>query len=509
MTASHRLVIKDAIWQILWRVISALCGFLVIKIISPYLWPLRYGDYSTILKYFAIWSALADFGLYVIAVKRLGQVKNVADETGDNTQLKSQYGKFVGTRFLIMTVVYTLALIIAYFLPAYTSNPYLIRGLPIGMIFSASFMAAGILQLPLQLFWKMEKLSFALIFARIVQILVLVWSVYVVFQNIEFNGTNISIVAFCMIIFSVLVSGLTQMIYVWVKSNKLLPLKISFDLKFTKNIIKENWKYWAAYYLSSFHTLIVLIFLSNFFPTSEWHTHTGIWALGLALIEIFLIIPSALGNSLLHKVASFSNEHKKKSFGNLMTMIFWIGWIIFVNFLLFNEEIVQIISWSNYISDTFANPGTNLILPFLAVVLWMSFVKQIFNYIFVANEKQNVLLKINLIWVILWVGLWLYTVPKYGINGWIVTQLFLEIMFVSGAILVAWQNKLLPIINYRKAGYLTLLILIFGLLWRWGVNTSTDNLVMFFVIAGVFNILFILPALPTIKKIARWLTIID
>jgi len=38
---------------------------------SPYLGPLRYGDYSTILKYFAIWSALADFGLYVIAVRKL------------------------------------------------------------------------------------------------------------------------------------------------------------------------------------------------------------------------------------------------------------------------------------------------------------------------------------------------------------------------------------------------------------------------------------------------------
>jgi O-antigen/teichoic acid export membrane protein len=42
---------------------------------STYLGPLGYGDFSTILKYFAIRSALADFGLYVIAVKRLGVIK--------------------------------------------------------------------------------------------------------------------------------------------------------------------------------------------------------------------------------------------------------------------------------------------------------------------------------------------------------------------------------------------------------------------------------------------------
>ena len=74
---SYKLVVKDAAWQLAGRVISALALFLVIKIISPYLGPLRYGDYSTILKYFAIWSALADFGLYVIAVKRLGSLKEI------------------------------------------------------------------------------------------------------------------------------------------------------------------------------------------------------------------------------------------------------------------------------------------------------------------------------------------------------------------------------------------------------------------------------------------------
>jgi O-antigen/teichoic acid export membrane protein len=65
------LVFRDAFWQIFGRVVSALAGFIVIKLITPYLGPLRYGDYSTILKYFAIWSALADFGIYVIALNIL------------------------------------------------------------------------------------------------------------------------------------------------------------------------------------------------------------------------------------------------------------------------------------------------------------------------------------------------------------------------------------------------------------------------------------------------------
>ena len=73
------LVIKDAFWQILGRIFSAIAGFFVIKLITPYLGPLRYWDYSTILKYFAIWSAFADFGLYVIALRELGKIKNNKD----------------------------------------------------------------------------------------------------------------------------------------------------------------------------------------------------------------------------------------------------------------------------------------------------------------------------------------------------------------------------------------------------------------------------------------------
>ena len=101
-----------------------------------------------------------------------------------------------------------MAIIVAYFLPAYTSNPYLVWGLPFGMIFSASFMFAGIQQLPLQIFWRMDQLSISLIVARLSQIIILIPVVFLFFKHMEFNGTSLSIFAFCMIIFSVVASGI-------------------------------------------------------------------------------------------------------------------------------------------------------------------------------------------------------------------------------------------------------------------------------------------------------------
>ena len=92
---------------------------------TPYLGPMRYGDYSTILKYFAIWTALADLGLYVLAVKSLGKIKE-EEKDPEHPQLRKEYGKYVGTRIIIMSFIYAVALVIAYLLPVYTSNPYLV-----------------------------------------------------------------------------------------------------------------------------------------------------------------------------------------------------------------------------------------------------------------------------------------------------------------------------------------------------------------------------------------------
>lgn len=507
MVSSHRLVIKDAAWQLIGRIISALFGFLTIKIITPYLGPLQYGDYSTILKYFAIWTALADLWLYVLAVKRLWVIKE-QEKDPYHTELKTEYGKFVGTRLIIMSVIYVVAIIVAYLLPAYTSNPYLVRWLPFGMIFSASFMYAGIQQLPLQIFWRMDKLSRSLIVARLSQIAILIPVVFFIFKDMTFDGSTISLIAFCCIMFSVVASSIGQNIQIHLSANKLLKLNIIFDRKFTKDIIKRNRQYGVSYYLSSFHTLIVLLFLWWFFPTSWGHDYSWFWALSLSLIEILLIIPSALWNSLLHKISNYSLINKRKSIGNLLLLMFFIGWVIAINFWLFADQIVLVVSGKAFLWSfaSLAARWSNQVLPFLGIVLLRSFIKQVYNYLFVAVEKQNVLLPINLIWVLVGIPLGIWMIPKYWLFGWVITQLAIELIFVLWALLVGRKHRVQPVFS-RKI-FWVLFLLLCGMSLVWYVITSLwyINVLRFFIIAIPLNLLIVYLSLPSIKKVAKWLT---
>lgn len=475
------LVIKDASRQIIGRVWSALVWFLVLKIISPYLWTLRYGDYSTIIAYFAIWSALADFGVYVIWLKKLWSIKNKYKQTdvppgkevgraersekltgglknesiafeSSNSRLQDSikeelslyYSKFFSTRIFMICIVYVVALAVAYMIPSYRSNPYLVRALPMGMLYSALFMFAGIIQTPLQLYRKMEQVSIWLLLARASQIILILLTVYVRYTWIEFsNYSSNSLIAFVLIILSLVISAATQARYVHQKAKKYIQLRRVRDWTFTKELLLANRQYWFAYYLSSFHTLIVTILLSIFFATTAWFDYAWTRWLALQLMSILLIIPSALGNSLIHKLADETLENKKKSFGALLHLVFWIWCAFIIWFSGFWTHVVNFIGGSDYISSWWSI-GSDFLLPFLGIVLTLSFVKQVFNYIFVSTNLQNKLLYINLIWVAIWSIIWIPLVLKYNLLWWLAMQILLEVCFLWWALFVARKNDALP-----------------------------------------------------------------
>lgn len=476
------LVVRDAFWQIAGRVVSALMGFLVVKLITPYLWPLRYGDYSTILKYFAIWSALADFWIYVLALNSIWKLDNI------NEKLKL-YHKFLWFRFFMVIVIYLLAFCIAFFIPAYVHNPFIINWLVLGMIFSATFMLAGIVQLPLQLNWKMKTVSQALILARVVQVSSLLLIIFVFFPHVNFNNPSFSsITAFLLVLSTVFLSWLTQYIYVHRKWSKHMKFKIDFDFWFIKENLKKNWRYGVSYYLSSFHTLIVLIFLSVIFPTAKWFDYVWIWALALALAEILLIVPSALWNSIIHKISSYKKDEKQKSLWYFLTFIIWFGLLMLFNFIIFKSNIISLIAWNHYLSTT-SKIWSDYILPFLAFVLFLSFIKQTFNYILVSFDKQNKLFSINVFWVIIWVILWLILIPKYNINGWIITQIVLEFCFVSWILFVARKNGILPKVEWKYVFY-SFIIFMFFMIWWYFIDTPNSK-ILFVIYAFFVNMLYI------------------
>ncbi len=68
-----------------------------------------------------------------------------------------------------------------------------------------------------------------------------------------------------------------------------------------------------------------MILLGVYYPTVDKFDFVGMWAVASALMEILLIVPSSLGNSIIPKIASYTQERMRQVFGALLLFILWIG----------------------------------------------------------------------------------------------------------------------------------------------------------------------------------------
>jgi hypothetical protein len=146
---------------------------------------------------------------------------------------------------MLIGCIYALAILIVYCIPDYRHNIFLVRGMPIGMIFSALFMASGVMTLPLQLRTHMHHASIALILARLGQIVILVSIIFFLLPRAH----DYPLLSFVSVMSSVLFSAIIQFAYTWrFAKNDIAPLRIP-SLSFLLTVLKEQRRYGLGFFL--------------------------------------------------------------------------------------------------------------------------------------------------------------------------------------------------------------------------------------------------------------------
>jgi O-antigen/teichoic acid export membrane protein len=273
----------------------------------------------------------------------------------------------------------------------------------------------------------------------------------------------------------------------------------------SKNILLIIGNMVIGYFMSSFHTLAVGLLLSWFYPTTAGYYFVWVWWLSMTLVEILLIVPSSLGNSALHKISHKTDVEKRTSIGSLMSLI-WIVWgLVALNFYRFSDIIITFVSGTKYLSSTLWWIWSDIILWFLGIVLLLTFTKQVFNYMFIATDHQNKLFSVNTRWVIFWIGFASRAVYHFGLVGGIAGQLFVEALYVIGAIWIAYRNKVMPIIN-KKIIWLTIAWVAGWCLLAYGLHyyqVFWTNQFINLTIIWVYNLLLFGSIFKLTKKIMR------
>ena len=328
-------------------------------------------------------------------------------------------------RLVLGILILFLSVWIAFFLPGYNEK-LIIISIFISSIFTIlQLLNSSILAL-MQANMKVEYSAFTLIIWKLVN-LFWVWFIAYIFYPKEFiqNSDYFSPFIYIMIVWviSVLINTIMNYFY----ARKIVKFSFSWDFEYIKYIFKISVPYWVALFLSVVYFKMDVIILSIMEPQNISDRNISLYSLPMKIVEVIMVIWGFYMTSILPSLTENFKKQNRQELSTLLDISFKVllmfSSLVFVLWVIFRDYIIKIIATEDYLSKTLPYNSSDAFLIVFAVVLFY-FISLVFIYTFVATERQNKLLKINII-VTIFNFIWnILLIPKFSFMwAWFVTLL--------------------------------------------------------------------------------------
>ncbi len=386
-------IASNTLAQVFSKLITATISIVLLGLITNYLTIELFGSYNKIFNYIFIFAFLVDLGLYAITIKEI---------SADKKNTEYIFWNILTLRLLSAILVIIFSVLIAYFLPGYNS-PLILIWIFIASIFTFFSLINSNLLALMQAHMKIE---FSIISVVINKLFVL-WSTYYIIKYLFPNSENLPLIGgdleygFLSIILVVVIWMFINMILNYFYARKITRIKLYFDKKYIKEIFLKSLPYWIALFLSVVYTKIDIILISFMEQGIIAERSIALYSLPLKIMDVFMIIWGFFMNSLLPSLSeSFKNSKtsKTKEIINNALKVMFSTWTIIVSlWLVYKNNIIQIIANNNYLQVTNFNKYTSseafsvILFMILFFYLWI-----VFSYLLISLDKQKKLLKISI-----------------------------------------------------------------------------------------------------------------
>lgn len=391
--AIARKIAYNVVFNVITKVLSTILALVGIAFITRYLGKEGFGDYSTVLAFFAFFGSVADLGIYTITAREIS--REGADE-------KKILGNAFALRLISSVAVFLITPAIIYFLP-YSPNVKLGILIAAGsFVFSSTYMVLnGVFQKNL----AMDRVASAEVIGKLIQIGVIVFAV----QND---------LGFITIVMSILTAMIFNFFTVLFLVKKYIPLKLQFDFVYWKKFLKESAPL-------GFSAIIVFIYFkidTIILSILKTSTDVGIYSAAYKVIENISFFPSMI-IGLMFPIFSRHIFADKKQFTHLAdeTLKVFIILIVplVVGTLFLSEGIINLIGGSAFLEAA----NTLRILIFALVFIFFG---NLFNNILIASNFQKKMLRIFIACAVFNVCANLIFIPKYSYTAAAVVSMLTE-----------------------------------------------------------------------------------
>ncbi|EKE20269.1 MAG: putative lipopolysaccharide O-side chain biosynthesis protein [uncultured bacterium] len=417
--AIARKIAYNVIFNAVTKILSTILALVGIGFITRYLGKEGFGDYSTVLAFFAFFGSVADLGIYAITAREIS--RDEADE-------KKILGNAFALRLTSSAAVFLITPILIFFLPYSYDVKVGILIAAASFVFSSTYMVLnGVFQKHL----AMDKVATAEVIGKIIQIGIIIFAVK-------------KDLGFTIIILSILFAMIFNFVTILLMVNKYIPIRLQFDFAYWKKFLKES----APLGLSAIVIFVYFKIDTILLSILKTNAEVGLYNAAYKVIENVSFFPAMITGLMFPMFSRHIFSDKKHFFhlANQTMKVFVILVVpIVIGTLFLSESIIRLIGGAAFLQS--ANT-----LRILIFALAFIFFGGLFNNILIASNNQRKMLRMLIACAVFNITANLIFIPTFSYTAAAIISTMTEFLVAFiGLILVVKNTGYKPSVdNFPK-----------------------------------------------------------
>lgn len=426
-------IAKNTIFQVFGKILSSLCSLIAAALITRYLGPALFGEYSTSIAFLQIFGILVDLGLTLVTVQMIS-------EKGAN--IKKILDNLFSFRILSAFCFMALAPLAVIFFP-YSGI------IKIGVFIGAgAFFFNAVNQVLIGLFQKelkMGRVAFAEIANRLIFLALTAVAIIFNFNLLAFLGAMAA-------------GNFLNFVILYILAQKIVKINFDFDFAVWKKIFRRSWPIAAGIALNLIYLRADIFILSLYKPASD----VGFYSAAYKIIDFLTAFPFILlGLALPIITFTWSEKNLEKfkemaqktfDFLNILALPLVTGGIILA------EPLMILLAGKD-----FAESGE--ILRVLLLALGMIFPATVFTHTIIAINKQKTMLWGFGASAVLTLAGYIIFIPKFSYFGAAWMTVFSEALILLWSAGVVYRySKFFPKLRLFKRSLAASIVMVW-ILW--------------------------------------------
>lgn len=420
------------------KILSTILALVSIGFITRYLGKTGFGDYATVLAFFAFFAAVLDLGIYSISTREISR---------EGAPKEKIMGNIVSLRIISSLVVFFLSPLLVSFFPYSPEVKQAIIVVAAAFVFSSAYQVLnGVFQKNL----AMDRVAIAELGGKVIQLGTIILAIKL---NLGFSW----------IIASVLFYMIFAAVLIYILSRKYIIITLQFDWKYWKKFLKESYPLGIAVFISFIYFKMDTILLSILRDSAD----VGIYNAAYKVIENITFFPSMMVGLVFPIMSQniFTNKKRFLEISNKTLKVFVLLITpLVIGTLFLSEGVIALIGGAGFLES--AN-----VLRILVFALVFIFLGNFFNAILVAGNYQKKLMLVLLAAASVNLVANFFLIPLYSYWGASFISVLTELIVASGTGFLAYYYvKYVPQVENFGSIILSGAIMVIFLLFSFRYN---------------------------------------